>query len=244
MALLDSIVGAESGGDPTARNPNSSATGLGQFVSGTWADMMARYRPDLTEGKTPDQILALRNDPALSREMTQNYATENQAKLTAAGHEATPGNSYLAHFAGPQGALSVLGADPSTPIDKVLTPAAIKANPFLAGMTAGDLKAWADRKMGGTAQPPTQLTPQGPQPPAQSPQGIPPAQPPQLPQTASMSPPEASQGGGGFYNTIPAQQMPQMQFIPPPPHKPINLNALKLALQQAPALSRGFAFRG
>jgi hypothetical protein len=29
----------------------------------------------------------------------------------------------------------------------------VKANPFLAKMTAGDLAAWADRKMGGNAAP-------------------------------------------------------------------------------------------
>jgi hypothetical protein len=31
--------------------------------------------------------------------------------------------------------------------------AAVKANPFLANMSAGDLQAWAGRKMSGAAQP-------------------------------------------------------------------------------------------
>jgi hypothetical protein len=158
MALTDQIIGVESGGDPNARNPNSSAMGAGQFISSTWLDMVGRYRPDLVQGKSPEEILALRSDPQLSREMTEAYAAQNGRTLTQAGHEATPGNTYLAHFAGPKGAVSVLSADPNTPVSAILTPEAIKANPFLARMTAADLRAWADKKMGGAA--PAQQTAQ------------------------------------------------------------------------------------
>lgn len=35
MALEDQIIGAESGGNPTAKNPRSSATGAGQFIDST-----------------------------------------------------------------------------------------------------------------------------------------------------------------------------------------------------------------
>lgn len=157
MALEDAIIGAESGGNPTARNPNSSAAGLGQFIDGTWLSMMAKNRPDLVEGKSRDEILALRNDPALSREMTGAYARDNSKALTDAGLPATPGNTYLAHFAGPQGAVNVLKADPSATAGAVLGDAVVKANPFLRGMTVADLQAWAAKKVGGggpAAQPP------------------------------------------------------------------------------------------
>lgn len=148
MGLLDSIIGAESGGNATAANPNSSALGPGQFIASTWADMMKRYHPEI-QG-TPDQILAMRTDPDLSREMTANYATENQKTLTDNGLPVTPGNTYLAHFAGPQGAVKVLQADPGASAGSVLGDAAVRANPFLRGMTVKDLQGWADRKMGGT----------------------------------------------------------------------------------------------
>jgi len=52
MGLIDSIIGAESGGDPNAKNPNSSATGAGQFISSTWLDTIKAARPDLAQGKS------------------------------------------------------------------------------------------------------------------------------------------------------------------------------------------------
>jgi hypothetical protein len=162
-SLVDRITGAESSGDANATNPNSSATGLGQFTKGTWLDTIKRSRPDLVAGKSDDELLALRTDPNLSREMTGAYASGNAQTLRQAGYEDTPGNTYLAHFAGPTGAMSVLRADPSTPVNRLLTPQAVAANPFLANMTASDLRGWADKKMGGppAAPPQQQAAPSG-----------------------------------------------------------------------------------
>lgn len=149
MALLDSIIGAESGGNPNATNSSSSAGGLGQFINSTWLDMLQKYRPDLAQ-LPQDQQLKLKFDPALSREMTGHYADENAALLRGKGLPADAGSLYLAHFAGPQGAVKALSADPSTPISHILTPAALAANPFLAKQgigTAGDLIQWAGRRV-------------------------------------------------------------------------------------------------
>lgn len=164
MSLIDSIIGVESGGNPNARNPRSSATGAAQFISSTWLDTLGRHRPDLVQGRSQEEILALRNDPQLSREMAAAYAADNGKILSQAGHEVTPGNTYLSHFAGPQGAVSVLSADPGASVAQILGPAVVKANPFLANMTAGDLRAWADKKMGGNSpQPqPASVTPAAP----------------------------------------------------------------------------------
>ena len=152
MGLIDSIIGVESGGNPNARNPNSSASGLGQFIDSTWLATIRQARPDLAN-KSDEELLALKTDPQLSREMTQAYADQNRAILTKAGVPVTDGNTYLAHFAGPGGAVKVLQADPTAPVADILGPAVVKANPFLATMTAADLQAWADKKMGGkTAQ--------------------------------------------------------------------------------------------
>lgn len=147
MGLLDNIVAVESGGNANARNPNSSAAGLGQFIDSTWLNMISRYRPDITGSR--EELLALKMNPELSKEMLANYAAENGKVLQNAGFDSSPGNTYLAHFAGPAGALKVLRADPNAPVEAILGGAAVKANPFLAGMTAAGLKAWADKKMGG-----------------------------------------------------------------------------------------------
>jgi hypothetical protein len=160
--VTDRIVGAESGGNPNATNPRSSATGSGQFINSTWLDQIKRNRPDLAAGKTDAQILAMRTDDKLSREITGQYANENSQALRSAGFDPTPGNQYLSHFAGPGGARAVLSADPSTPVRSVLGERVVQANPFLANMTAGDLITWANGKMGGPSAPASVPQPTGP----------------------------------------------------------------------------------
>lgn len=152
MSLVDQIISVESAGNPNAKNPRSSALGAGQFIESTWLNMLSKYRPELTTGRSRDEILALRTDPTLSKQMTEALALENADALTKAGFQATPGNTYLAHFAGPKGALGVLGANPTTPVADILGPSAVRANPFLANMTAADLAAWANNKMGVTPE--------------------------------------------------------------------------------------------
>ncbi|HYM31807.1 MAG TPA: hypothetical protein VEU47_10930 [Candidatus Cybelea sp.] len=148
MSLSDSIVSAESGGDPNAQNPNSSAVGAGQFIAPTWLSVIKEHRPDLAQGRSDDDLLAMRSDPDLSRQMVDAYAADNGQILAKNGFPVTPGTQYLAHFAGPQGAVSVLQADSNTPVSSILGQNVVKANPFLAQMSAGDLIAWAGRKMG------------------------------------------------------------------------------------------------
>jgi hypothetical protein len=152
----EKVVGSENAtGNPAAQNPNSSATGDGQFIKSTWLDLVKRNAPDVAAGKSDADILALRADPKLSRRMIQAYGDENRAELAAAGLPAGDGEAYLAHFAGLGGAKAVLLADPSTPLRDILTPDAIAANAGMkaggkafADWTAGDLRGWAAGKMG------------------------------------------------------------------------------------------------
>lgn len=146
MAMVDQIIGAESGGNPYARNSRSSAGGAGQFIDSTWLQMLKRHRPDIAQGKSDAQLLQLKFDPNLSREMTQRYADDNSAFLRSKGIEPTPGNSYLAHFAGPGGAAAI-HADPGATVEALLGPRAVQANPFLKGKTGQDVIDWANRKM-------------------------------------------------------------------------------------------------
>src|SRR5215207_9714332 len=145
---IERMIQIESGGRTHLKNPRSSAYGPGQFINSTWLNMIRQYRPDLA-GLPQDQLLAMRSDPNLAREMTSAYAAEGAQRLQRAGFQATPGNKYLHHFAGPQGATAVLGAAPGTPVTQALSPDQVKANPFLANWTTDQLQAWANRKMGG-----------------------------------------------------------------------------------------------
>lgn len=214
--VADRILSIESGGNPYAKNPRSSATGAGQFIDSTWLSMIGKYRPDLAEGKSKAEILALRTDPELSRAMTEAYAAENAGVLGQAGFQATPGNTYLAHFAGPQGAVKILGADPSAPVASIMGDAAVRANPFLANMTAGDLINWAGRKMGGAP------SPQSAQSPPWSPPATAPQQPPSQGLFANVGTPSRV---GGVLPYPDQQQMPMLQpvSIPTMPKRQIDL---------------------
>ena len=230
MGLIDSIIGAESGGNPNARNPNSSAAGPGQFIDSTWLSTVRGIRPDLAE--QPDYaLLALKTDPQLARQATEAYAQQNQAVLAKAGLPVNDGNTYLAHFAGPQGAVSVLQADPSAPVAQILGPGVVKANPFLANMTAADLQAWAARKVSGQS-PPAAAAPQ--QPALVAPQ--PPAAP--IFAQAAPTPQQAPQQSAPDAPAYQSAAAPQMQPIFASPRPRVDLTKLR-AVFKPPQFSRG-----
>lgn len=231
----DSIRTAESGGDPNAKNPNSSASGPDQFLDSTWLSTVKQARPDLAQGKSDADLLALKTNPQLSGEMRDYYANQNQAILSKAGVPVTPGTTYLAHFAGPQGAVKVLQADPSAMAGDILGPAVLKANPFLQGMTAQGLQAWAAKKMGAAV----------PQAGAQTAQATP-ASPPSAP--LSLQPPIPQQAPPIFAGQ--PQSAPQAPFQAPAPmqappifaspRKQIDLSGLRAALAaRAPIFPQG-----
>ncbi|MER8473291.1 M23 family metallopeptidase [Mesorhizobium sp. M1328] len=153
--LTDRIVHVESGGSARAKNPNSSATGAGQFITKTWIRMMNTYRPELARTLSTADLLALRYDATISREMVRNLAREGEAYLRARGHQITAGRLYLCHFLGMEGAHQVLSASGSAQLSAVLGSPVIQANPFLTGKTASYVVDWAERKMGRKLSPAT-----------------------------------------------------------------------------------------
>lgn len=162
--LIGHIIRVESGGDAAARNPRSTATGLGQFIEGTWLRMMRSYRPDLVASLSAAEVLDLRLDATLSRQMVRHLAQENEAFLRARGHAVSAGRLYLAHFLGPGGADVALRADPAQSVESVMGGAVVAANPFLRSWTIADLRNWAERRMSGPAgaAPPVETMPARP----------------------------------------------------------------------------------
>ncbi|SFI60973.1 hypothetical protein [Albimonas pacifica] len=154
------IVYAESLGRPDAKNPNSTATGPGQFIEETWLGLIKRHRTDLWNRHGRSELLAKRTDPKLAMEMTEALARENRDFLEARGISAAEPDLYLAHFMGAEGAARALAADPSTPVTQVMSPAQIAANANilygnrrLPAWTVRDLRRWSESKMGLTADP-------------------------------------------------------------------------------------------
>lgn len=148
--VVDKIIGNESGGKANAKNPLSSAYGNGQFINSTWLSLIKETKPELAQGRSDADLLELRGDKILGREMVAAYAAKNSTYLKSQGIDANPGNVYLAHFLGPQGAAAVLKADPNTPVSEIVGRDAVRANPsILGGKTAGSVVAWSENKMGG-----------------------------------------------------------------------------------------------
>ena len=150
-SLIGHIIRVESAGNASARNPRSTATGLGQFIESTWLRMMRSYRPDLVVSLSRRELLDLRLDPDMSRQMVRHLAQENEGYLRARGHAISAGRLYLAHFLGPAGADQALRAGPEQSVDHVMGAAVVSANPFLRGWSIAELQNWAERKMSGSA---------------------------------------------------------------------------------------------
>ncbi|WP_131818576.1 hypothetical protein [Sphingomonas turrisvirgatae] len=145
-AVKDKIRRAES--SPTDDyNEASGAMGPYQFLASTWVRYYKRRYG--ASGLTDAQIAAKRRDPALNEQLMDDMLGDSERALASIGARATPGNLYLAHFAGQGGAKAILRAAPDTPIERLMSRKAIQQNAFLKGMTADDVIRWAHRRVGG-----------------------------------------------------------------------------------------------
>jgi len=146
-AYLDRLAEIESSNNTNAYAETSGALGLYQFVPKTWDSMVTRYMPELKQQK--GDYMEFRRNPEVSRYMARKLMEENKNILKKKGVNATRSNLYLAHFAGPSGAVAVARAKPNTPISEVLSEGQIKRNPgvFNKVKTAGQLMQWAQMKM-------------------------------------------------------------------------------------------------
>lgn len=139
-------------------NDASSATGAHQFLNGTWLEQAKKFLPQqVLAGKSDDQILAMRSDPQASAMVTNGYARSNADALDRAGVKNVGAPElYLAHHFGAAGAQAILKAPANTPLEQVLSPQVMAANPDLKGGTVADVYSHARQAMNGLAPAPTQ----------------------------------------------------------------------------------------
>lgn len=121
FAFMLAQAAVESGFDPSAQAPTSSARGLYQFTDATWLAMVRDYghavglggyqdmivtdpagRATIADGAARERLLALRDDPRLSAEFAARLASENRAAMAATlGNDQVGATElYLAHFLG------------------------------------------------------------------------------------------------------------------------------------------------
>ncbi|MEM1149077.1 MAG: LPD38 domain-containing protein [Pseudomonadota bacterium] len=148
---LQKTIQRESAGRADAKNPRSSAEGLGQFIDSTWLATVRQHAPEVANDKSDAEILALKTDDspggvAFQRRMLAAFTDDNARGLAAAGVDVTPGNLYLAHFLGLGGARAALGAADGAKVADVMPASVVDANPFLRDWSIGKLKDWAASK--------------------------------------------------------------------------------------------------
>ncbi len=158
--ILDKFENAESRGNVNAQSATSSALGALQFTKGTWLTLVRQSRPDIAAGKTDGELLALRTDRDMSRELATVNNRQNAAIFAGQGIFPSEGRLYLAHLLGPRDAVAVASADPNTPLQGLIWDKAIIANPDLMRKysTAGAILDWANRKMGQAPSTPAAVT--------------------------------------------------------------------------------------
>lgn len=124
----------ESSLNPQARAGTSSAVGLFQFLEGTWLQVMKQDGPRLGYQAYADQIevsggdyvvrdparraqiLKLREDPQIAADLAAAFTRSNGEYLkTAFGRMPSPGELYIAHFLGAQGAEKMFRAGLQNP---------------------------------------------------------------------------------------------------------------------------------
>lgn len=136
----------ESGGNASAHNSKSTATGADQFLDKTWIDTVSQAKPQWAEGLSREQLLDLRKDPAKSGEMADFLDKQNAAHLEKSGAPVNVYTLYAAHHFGPQRAVEFAKAADDVLMDKLFPAAVLEANPYLKGKTKAEVIAnWTER---------------------------------------------------------------------------------------------------
>jgi hypothetical protein len=164
---LARVAAKESGlGTNLSAAPRSSATGLFQFLKGTWNELVQQGRifgvTDLAnqQGSGSNWSPASANDPRLDpSKCALGGAAFTKLNSNQIGSERI-GDLYLAHFLGPGGARQVINADKRSSGSELIltvlgpdeTNRIVKANPNIlrVNSTVGEVRDWGEKAMAST----------------------------------------------------------------------------------------------
>ena len=132
----------ESGGDYTAKNPQSTAAGLYQVTDATFNGLKKNY-PDLPQ-LTRDEYL---KNPEAQQLYQGALRSENKNALKKYGHDITPANEYIMHWAGAPKGNALLSADPETKLSNLFNNDTLAKNRLTPDMTVAEFKGNIDAKM-------------------------------------------------------------------------------------------------
>jgi len=121
--LMGKIKTAESAGDPNAKNPLSSASGLYQFTDRTWKSAVDKW------GRSRGIKYSDKNNPQAQQFLADALTKDNTRILQSKGIEPTDGNVYFAHFMGAPAAAKAIQMLGKNAIAARSFPDAARSNP-------------------------------------------------------------------------------------------------------------------
>jgi hypothetical protein len=139
----DILAQIESGGNPNAKSPSSSASGEFQLTKATAISLGLPWGTDPSQ---PFGGASVSLDAQLAA--IQDLTQRNAVGLSNNGIPINNASLYAAHFLGVGGATQVLSSDPSSSLSSILPASVLNANPFLKGMNVGDFNSWLGSKTG------------------------------------------------------------------------------------------------
>lgn len=156
---MSAIVRQESGGNPRAKNPDSSAYGTHQFLRGTYiGEVRKMQRQGLApwaDGLSEDQIAATRANPEIEGQVAQFFTANNERVIQSFGLPVNDATRYVMHFFGEGNGPKILRAlakAPGTPLSAIIDVAAItgpRSNKWVKGHeTAGQVLDRIGRMLG------------------------------------------------------------------------------------------------
>lgn len=123
--ILVAMAAIESGFNPNAKSKYSSASGLFQFLTKTWAGITSQKGAKYGIGPNTSRF-----DPMASSVMAGEYIKQNFSYLKKVKSDLGPVEAYMAHFLGPGGASTFFKAPPSAIAAQVLPKAAAANKPI------------------------------------------------------------------------------------------------------------------
>lgn len=150
--VVAGVIGSESGWQTKAKNPSSSASGLGQVITSTWNE----YADKLGLPKVTKNIEGTDKDPRFNPVYAQQvsmavaadsyYKTKNLAN--AAGEDNDVVITKMGYFLGHNGANKYwkqMAKAPNTKAEDFFSADVLKQNPFLKGKTLADVREYFDK---------------------------------------------------------------------------------------------------
>lgn len=155
ISAFKSRVQGASGPEGHGDNPNSTASGVGQFLAqqsgkalSLWQVTVQKLFAEQVKGMTAAQIDALRKNPAVANAVIDSVTNDYIKVVKAAGEKITAASLYTVHFLGAAGAKKFFAARPDAPITSVISAHTAEINRISPTSSVGDVRKLLASRIG------------------------------------------------------------------------------------------------